>query len=357
VKVAGVCVGLAFSLLIFSGCNRQPDLEYEPSAEVKKLNPDLQAEVASVLREKCGTPANPILLGNETIEAAHLRRGAAVYAKNCARCHGTTGDGNGPAAQHLIPRPRDYRRGMFKFTTTGYGAKPRRDDLVRTVVRGVAGTSMPSFRLLPKKDLEAVIDYVLVLTHRGELEFLLASEADINDEVEREMVQELIDEILARWHEANFDIIQPLTPQPEFTSEHVAAGKEAFLTKGCSKCHGEDGRGQTRENIGMDGWGFPTKAADLTSGMLRGGPLPIDVYRRIYGGINGTPMPGFSSALSQEPETIWNLASYVLYVSERRRNGEVPAAGLVRPLPGVEASEGAAGAPSNAGAAGTSGGD
>ena len=29
---------------------------------------------------------------------------------------------------------------------------------------------MPAFRLLPQSDLEAVVDYVLALTHRGELE-------------------------------------------------------------------------------------------------------------------------------------------------------------------------------------------
>ncbi len=335
-KVAGLWLGLAFSAVLCCGCSRQPILEYQSSDEVKKLKPELQTEIAAVLHEKCGTPTNPLLLGSDKIPAAHLQHGAAVYEKNCARCHGTTGDGNGPAAPHLIPRPRDYRRGMFKFTTTGYGAKPRRDDLVATVQRGIAGTSMPSFKLLAKKDLDAVIDYVLVLTHRGELEFLLASEADVSEEVNRETVQEFVDEILGKWHAAELDIVQPLTPQPEFTSEKVVAGKEAFLTKGCSKCHGEDGRGQTRDNIGTDGWGHATKAADLTSGMLRGGQQPIDVYRRIYGGINGTPMPGFSQALSQEPETIWNLASYVLYVSNQRRNKSIPAAGLVRPLPGAE---------------------
>ena len=40
-------------------------------------------------------------------------------------------------------------------------------------MRGVIGTSMPSFRSVPKRDLDAVLEYVLALTHRGELEQLL----------------------------------------------------------------------------------------------------------------------------------------------------------------------------------------
>jgi cytochrome c oxidase cbb3-type subunit 2 len=123
---------------------------------------------------------------------------------------------------------------------------------------------------------------------------------------------------------------------PVITADHVRAGKEAFLTKGCSKCHGDDGRGQTKENIGVDSWGFPTKAADLTSGMLRGGTESLDIYRHIDSGINGTPMPSFRSSLQQEPETVWNLVAYVLYLSNERRNGAIPPAGILKPLPGIE---------------------
>ena len=34
-----------------------------------------------------------------------LSRGAAVFAQNCASCHGPTGRGNGPAATNLSPPP------------------------------------------------------------------------------------------------------------------------------------------------------------------------------------------------------------------------------------------------------------
>ncbi len=90
-----------------------------------------------------------------------------------------------------------------------------------------------------------------------------------------------------------------------------------------------------------DSWGNPTKAADLTSGMLRGGTQPLDIYRHIDAGINGTPMPSFHGALQKEPETIWNLVGYVLEVADSRRGGKIFDSGLLedgilQPLPGVK---------------------
>jgi mono/diheme cytochrome c family protein len=130
---------------------------------------------------------------------------------------------------------------------------------------------------------------------------------------------------------------------PEFTLATLDHGKKAFLTVGCAQCHGEDGRGQMVTNVGNDVWGNPTKAADLTSGMLRGGTEPLDLYRHIDAGINGTPMPSFHNALQKEPETIWHLVGFVLQIADSRRLGKTPDSGLLedgklKPLPGVKPS-------------------
>ena len=311
----------ALNLATLIGCGRTSEPEYQASEAIQKLPVPLQQQIAQVLREHCGTPTNPKLLGQPDVDPEHLRLGHQVYAQRCQQCHGISGDGAGPAAAVLRPRPRDYRPGIFKFTSTPYGYKPRRDDLIRTVSRGISGTSMPSFKLLPKQELEAVVDYVLVLTHRGELEKSLAYELESEEELIEGVVPDAIDVIVNRWKTADNSIVYPLTSQPVLTAESVVAGKKAFLSKGCSKCHGNDGRGYTKENIGKDAWGFDTKAADLTSGMLHGGREPLDIYRRIISGINGTPMPGFSNALRDEPETFWDLVAYVPYVSNRRREG------------------------------------
>jgi mono/diheme cytochrome c family protein len=251
-----------------------------------------------------------------------------------------TGDGNGVSAAYMLPKPRDYRRGIFKFTSTVYGSKPLHEDLIRTVRRGIRGTSMPSFNMLAPSDLEAVVDYVLALTHRGELEGELALEAEVTDTVEPARVPEIVAAVLNRWEQARSQVVYPMTPMPEFTSAVVEQGKKAFLSLACHQCHGEDGRGQMASNVGVDSWGNPTKAADLTSGMLRGGTEPLDIYRHIDAGINGTPMPSSHNSLQKEPERIWHLVGYVLQIADSRRTGKIPESGLLengilKPLPGV----------------------
>ncbi len=333
-------IAAVLCLLAFSGCDRAEPPQWQVSAQAAALKPELLSEVTKIVQEQSGTALKPALVSDREMtfdEGLHLKHGQRVYLKRCVQCHGVSGDGNGDVAQHMYPRPRDYTLGIFKFTSTAYGARPRREDLTATLKRGIPGTSMPAFSLLPSKDLEAVTDYVLVLAQRGELEFQLASEAGNSDELDPEYVPELIGDVRTRWADAVSGLTQPLTPQPELTSERVAFGREAFLTKGCSKCHGEDGRGHTKDNIGKDSWGHATRAADLTSGMLRGGQDPVDIYRRIMNGINGTPMPGFRGALEKEPDTIWNLVSYVLSVSNRRREGQSIPAGLIKPYREPEA--------------------
>lgn len=319
--------GIAALVCAAVGCQQQLPERFVNSPQVDALPDELRARVVQLLEEHCGTPREPRPLHLKNPDARYVRRGRDLYNFHCAQCHGISGDGAGPAADFMYPRPRDYRKGIFKFTSTPYGAKPRREDLLRTITRGVPGTSMPSFRLLPERDREALVDYVLLLTHRGELETQLAMEAEFEEEIAADIVPELIDRVLERWRAAENQLVHPLTPQPpEFTWQDIAAGKQAFLTKGCAKCHGEDGRGITAENIGKDAWGFATRAADLTSGLLHGGNRPIDIYRRIISGINGTPMPGFRNALQAEPDAIWHLVAYVLYVADVRRRGVMPPA-------------------------------
>ncbi len=311
----------------FAGCSRSPELAYIASADAAALPENLQTAVREQLLQYCGTPAHPKLLGADPTARDHLQHGAAVYQQRCAHCHGTTGDGAGPAGEFMYPRPRDYRRGIFKFTSTPYGAKPRRSDLVRTIRHGAKGTSMPSFALLSDDDVEAVVDYVLVLTHRGELEVLLTLEAQNEDEIAADRVPEMVTEVLAPWNAALDQYVEPVSKMPRYSPESIEEGKKAFLseTAGCFKCHGPDGRAQTTDNLKgfTDVWGFQTRAADLTSGMFHGGNRPDDIYRRIFSGINGTPMPAFEAKLADQPELFWHLVHYVQHISGERRRAVV----------------------------------
>lgn len=57
--------------------------------------------------------------------------GQRVFAQRGAVCPGPEGRGNGPAAPSLIPRPRDFTTGEFKYKSTrriqrpGWGAGQR----------------------------------------------------------------------------------------------------------------------------------------------------------------------------------------------------------------------------------------
>lgn len=303
-------------LVALVGCSR-PTATFELSSQTRELDPPLVQQISLALEQYGGQPAHVRLLGAGN--GPELERGYRVYTHYCQPCHGTSGDGNGPAAAFLNPRPRDYRAGVFKFTSTPYGSKPRRADLIRTIRYGAKGTSMPAFKLLSPEDLEAVVDYVLALTHRGELERAMVGEALNEEEIAPEYPAEAADQIAEDWKTAGGSVVQPATPEPPYDDASIELGRQAFLTKGCSKCHGEDGRGQTQENVGTDAWGHPTKAADLTTGMFHGGRRSIDLYRRISSGINGTPMPAFKEALAAEPELIWHLAHYARSVSDRKR--------------------------------------
>ncbi len=332
----------SLALIVVCGCGREQEPEWTYRASIQELPAELQTDVRQQVREYSGTFEDPKLFTDPGRASSTLKVGQAVYQKRCVQCHGVSGDGNGPAARYLYPKPRDYRKGLFKFTSTESGSRPLKEDLVHIVQRGIRGTSMPSFKLLPENEISSVIDYVLVLSQRGELEEQIAFRAELEEEVNPEAIKDdLVPLVISRWKEAQQKRVTPLTPQPVFTSEHVAAGRDVFL-KLCSKCHGEDGRGLTAENLKSnlkDDWGNPTRAADLTSGMLHGGTDPVDIYRRIYQGVS--PMPSFANTFRDEPETFWNLVAYVLEISNRRREGLSPPPGPLAPyLPSAETDSG-----------------
>jgi len=74
-------------------------------------------------------------------------RGEKVYQDYCIGCHGPVGDGNGPAAPYLLPRPVNFttlRRHLIDGKFIG-------GILYYQIMNGITGTAMPYF----KKDLES----------------------------------------------------------------------------------------------------------------------------------------------------------------------------------------------------------
>lgn len=93
-------------------------------------------------------------------DQALLDKGKAAFTTNCAACHGEKGDGTGPAAAALNPKPRNFLVEPLK-----QGEKV--EDLFKTVSEGVKGTAMVAFNYLPEADRWALAYWVLELRSAG----------------------------------------------------------------------------------------------------------------------------------------------------------------------------------------------
>ena len=74
-----------------------------------------------------------------------LEKGKKVYFKRCVWCHGVEGGGDGPSAERLFTRPRNFIQGTFKIRTTDSGELPMESDLIKTVKNGLQGSAMPAW--------------------------------------------------------------------------------------------------------------------------------------------------------------------------------------------------------------------
>jgi len=266
--------------------------------QVQKFTPTKDGQGILSVNYKLESPVEPgvsfVLVGHR------LRRGRQLYMQHCMHCHGYSGDGNGPTAKYLNPKPRDYRQGVFKFKSTRGKDRASRSDLKRIVQNGIPGTYMPSFLLLEDGELDDIIEYVRWLSVRGEFEHLLGLqlanqsftktgwdqlETDLKDSYQKALqafqdgerseapsaadytpekklqdfrerrfgrtVTSTLNTLQTKWATAQGDKSlvtpkekRPVPGDPEYR-ESVANGRRLYLsgeTK-CAACHGESGRG------------------------------------------------------------------------------------------------------------------
>lgn len=290
-----------------SGCTQAPPPQFHLNmvqAATKELSTKSEQQVADVLEAIFGTPDNPSVLPETGLDQKKLLLAAGpawtdaddvthgLYRRHCVHCHGISGDGRGPTARFLDPYPRDYRRGVFKFKSTYAAAKPTDEDLVRVLHNGIPGTSMPSFSLLPKPEVEALVEYVKYLALRGEMEKELVSlVADLEDvpvldadgkqvmedgkpKVEpaaldptknadqASAIKDSLTQLVESWQGAKEQVIVPVEDQipsnnrsAQEIAESVKAGRELFYGKkaNCFSCHGPTALGDGQQND-WDDW-------------------------------------------------------------------------------------------------------
>ncbi|PZQ64017.1 MAG: iron permease [Phenylobacterium zucineum] len=111
-------------------------------------------------------------------KAPDLARGAALYAEQCAACHGASGHGDGPNAKTLDPRP-------VAFADVARARQRSLFGLYQVIGQGLDGTAMPSFAHLPSGDRWALAFYVGGFAFDEDAaragERLWASDAEIRD--------------------------------------------------------------------------------------------------------------------------------------------------------------------------------
>lgn len=370
---AGILVGVLCTVL--AGCAPGPP-EFVVNMEGRDpatVSPVQRTAITETLAELFGTPNQPKAPEGVDLDMDLLQRAAGpiysdeqgreygLFRKHCVTCHGLSGDGAGPAAAVLSPYPRDYRRGLFKFTSTAGGAKPVDADLERTVLAGVPGTAMPSFAMLKVEDVRALVEYVKYLSVRGETELWLVRQVVDEDEylpLDKKLVmEEGLLPVVEMWKKAPQTAISeqealshaPPTDTPERLSASIARGRELYLEKNsqCIKCHGPEGDGKGEEPELYDEWNKPKKGAspeqtaalarlftlpiqelyprNFREGVFHGGGRPVDLYWRVCVGVKGTAMPAAGPAPGAKgvlaPEEIWDVVNYVLSLSGETKVG------------------------------------
>jgi mono/diheme cytochrome c family protein len=406
VKVQSVSSIVVFAVLALAGCGQPPDAKFASNQEkVGSLLPDAQAMVATALLENFGTPNKLVAWEKFKLDYGkadpqaddehkdrrqpgwRLVEGRNLYMQHCLHCHGVAGDGDGPTARFLNPRPRDYRQGVFKFQSTKLGLKPRRSDLIHTLEQGIPGTYMPSFVLLGPERLTLIVDYVRWLSIRGNFEIQLAdaiagagaTESDVvstlqNDDTKKltraeavksaikavsdelaESIETAAGDVSENWESAELpeNMVVPTLNRVPPTKESIEKGRLLFLSQypnpqspdpkkktECAECHGRAGRGDGPNTEKY--WPIPKSKPERkyeVAGLhdAWGHPQkPRDLTRGIYrGGRRPVDLfrrvhqgiPGTQMpgfAAALSEEEIWHIVNYVLSVPFEGKHSAYP---------------------------------
>ena len=230
----------------------------------------------------------------EHFQKADAGRGAIVYQEYCVQCHGAKGEGDGPGASGLEPKPAVHAKMAldqlpedYLFNVIYYGGKS-------------VGKSpmMPDWGLtLPPKDLADVIAY-LKDTFKGGDELAAAggkkaSASGVCPQARKTKTAPSM--FLAKKN--------PL----QVTPANIAAGELLFQKTAkplaCSQCHGKLGNGEGALGAGLNPNPRNFTCSDTMDKISDG-----QMYWVIKNGSSGTGMMAYKGL---KDEDIWKLVLYI----------------------------------------------
>lgn len=185
-----------------------------------------------------------------------LHKAKKVYRVNCSSCHGLNGDGEGPAAIALNPKPRSFIRQPFQKGNTFSQVR-------QNIENGIKGTAMPGFKsVLKQSEINLVTMYIFKLNNLQEIQGI-----------------------------------------------YLAKGRSLYQ-QSCAACHG-DGSGNGERAVTLS----PRPLSFF--GQVKYGSSEEAIHRIIKDGIEKSDMPGYVDVLTEEE--IKSLTTYVKYLYSRKK--------------------------------------
>lgn len=130
------------------------------TAQVEALFDHIRAAFVGPLPASQPGPRKLAIANPRPFTPESVASGKAVFQQRCYGCHGRLGNGKGPNAPDMVPRPRD-------LTSAHYLAKLADARLFESITYGVVGTGMPPWDYLPESQRWDLVNFVRSISRTG----------------------------------------------------------------------------------------------------------------------------------------------------------------------------------------------
>ncbi len=251
-----------------------------------------------------------------SVKTSLVNEGRVAYGTYCIGCHGVDGDGKGPAAVFLDPKPRNFQLADFKFSSTRSGLLPTDEDLKRTITRGLRGSAMPGWDLLPARTVTALTAYIKTFSPKWQVKRPAAPIPTIHDPY-RSLADKSV--ATARGEAVYHGFATCWTCHPSYLpvekiNEYLLAMENPPRDVFRDHLFQSEGKPNVLGDI--------IYPPDFRRDFVRSGSSVDDLYRSIAAGITGTAMPTWVDSMDYastkdanlplvQPSDIWAMAYYV----------------------------------------------